>query len=122
MKVCYRRIWLGFVPLPFVHTFLEVSDGRKVVRKGFYNKEGKSSMWRFLGSFWGFVSGKVESERAVGRGRVVTRDPRGIRKVLREIGSVRWTEYHALRKNCFHWRNAVLERAGIAVPKDSWFG
>ncbi len=123
VKIFYRRIWLfDFTPLPFRHTFLEINYKGKITRKGFYNKEGKSSTWKFLGSLFDFVDGKVEDERSAKGGQILTEDSFKVGKVLKIIDEVKWSKYHALKRNCFHWRNEVLRKAGIEVPRDSWLG
>jgi hypothetical protein len=120
VKVYYRRIWLfGFIPLPFRHTFLEVDNGLEVVRKGFYPND---STWLFLGSTLMFVKGGTRSESIGDYWKIVSGDKVEVKMILKEIKKVKWQKFHALRRNCFHWRNEVLKRSGIEVPRDSWFG
>ena len=123
VKVHYRRIWLfGFIPIPVRHTFLEIDYNGKVVRKGFYNKEGKDSTLKFIGSLFDFVDGKVEDEKTAKGGEILTEDDVKVRKVLKAMNELKWEKFHALKRNCFHWRNAVLEKSKVEVPRDSWLG
>ena len=116
VKVCYHRIRLFGVPTPFLHTSLEVYDGKNASKVGFYPQgEGKN--------FLRLGPGEVRTEGAQsGRVVVVTRDAERTKALMKAVRDIVWARYHPLKKNCFHWRDAVLKRAGIAVPKDGWVG
>tara|TARA_Y100000034_G_scaffold124047_1_gene171672 strand:+ start:484 stop:807 length:324 start_codon:yes stop_codon:yes gene_type:complete len=107
---------VGFVPTPFVHTSLEVFDGERARKVGFY-PQGMGI------NFFGLAPGEVREEASQKEGGVVvTKDDERVRALVKAVKDVVWARYHPLKKNCFHWRNTVLQRAGIAVPKDSWVG
>jgi hypothetical protein len=104
------------VPTPFVHTSLEIYDGKIAKKVGFYPKG--------MGiNFFGLAPGEVKEEASQKeKGVVVTKDAEMVRSLVKATKDVVWARYHPLKKNCFHWRNTVLARAGIEAPRDSFWG
>ncbi|MEK6927386.1 MAG: hypothetical protein AABX11_03055 [Nanoarchaeota archaeon] len=123
VKVHYRRIKIfKFIPTPFYHTFLEIELNGKNKIIGYYNKDSKSNSTKFLVSIFKFVKGEVIPDTQVmDTGIIISKDSKKIKKLLKAINSTKWTDYHALKKNCFDWRNTVLNKANIPVPRDKWW-
>jgi len=120
VKVHYKELPVSKGIIPLYHTSLEICLNGKKKFVGFYNKDHKSTA-RSVISLIKYVPAKICSENPKDEGIVLTRDPKKVGKLLRVFGEFRWTSYHALFHNCFHWRNAVLKKAGIEAPNDRWW-
>jgi hypothetical protein len=124
VKICYRRVYLfKFIPTPFYHTFFEIFDGEKIIRKGFYNKEGKKNSFEVFVSLFKNVIGEISNEKGkMDKFIVLSEKKEDVKKVLKTIKESKAEMYNMLGYNCFDWRNGILKKAGLDIPKDSWFG
>lgn len=119
VKVHYLRLSIIGIPLPFFHTFLEIKHKKRIFI-GFRNKN--SGTVEYLTSLVEYDYGITKKEKIVkDSGILLTTNPKKIKKLLSLLPKYKWTKYHALFHNCFHWRNAILKEANIEIPNDSWF-
>jgi len=119
LKIIYKRKkWFGLVPT-FFHSALEVDYNGKTERIGFYEKFGH--IWPL--SLLIPLPGEIRKETGEGYSFIISKDEKKIKRVLELAKSkkYRWRVYHALFRNCFHWRNLILEEAGIKHPRGDWF-
>jgi hypothetical protein len=121
LKINYiRKRLLGIIPYPYYHPFFEIHYNRKIIRRGYYALT--KILWPF--SLILPVPGEIRNEpKDYGYSIVVSRNKNKIRKVVELLKSKKynWKIYLAIFRNGFHWRNSILEEAGIKHPRGDWF-
>ena len=120
LKITYaRKRWFGILS-PFFHSSFEINYNGKIKRMGFYEKF--DALWPL--SLLMPLPGEMRDETENGGSSfIMSRDGKKIKRVLELVHNKRyqWKVYHALFRNCFHWRNAILREAGIKYPTGDWF-
>lgn len=120
LRVNYCRKRAFGITSPFYHTYFEIHQNGKLIKRG-YNAISYL-IWPI--SLILPIPGRVtEDFEKVVRSVIVSRDGNKIKKVLKLVGSKKydWEVYSAPFRNCFHWRNSILEEAGIKHPTGDWF-
>ncbi|MEK6848417.1 MAG: hypothetical protein AABX65_02185 [Nanoarchaeota archaeon] len=71
-------------------------------------------MFWFLISLIIPVKGSVEKEtKKADKCVLLTKNRQEVEIVLKAVKNNNWKVYHAIFRNCFHWRDEVLRRAGV---------
>lgn len=119
VKINYSRKTTLGIPSPFYHSSLEIKYKNKIKRLGFY---AKTDFYWFLSLLLISVPGEIRNEkRKINYSVVVSRDSKKIKKLISLLPKFKWKKYHVYSKNCFHWRNALLNSVGIKSRKKDWF-
>lgn len=117
--VGYRRLRFLGIPLPFFHTFLSVECAEEKLTRGFNALYDISKPLSWLIPVPGTV---LQPEDDWSGGTVLlTTDEGKVHALRKAMEDEQWRTYHALLHNCFCWRNRVLRKAGIPVPRDFWW-
>ena len=118
VKVDYHKIKLGSITLPIYHTYIEIKDDEKVRRFGFTTKNKFYWPISMLFPIYGYISKETYH---VELSKLLTRNKRKVKKLLKAIQESTWHHYQLFFHNCFEWRNSVLRKAGISPPKDHYW-
>ncbi len=119
VKIGYSRKKALGITSPFYHSYLEIRYKGKVTKMGYYAKN--DLLWSL--SLVIPVPGELRSEPLGAEySLIISNDDKKIKNLLKIIREKRfaWKLYLAFFRNCFHWRNAVLEAAAIKYPKKDW--